>query len=338
MQKDVNPVLAFAIILFFSALGAAYFYLNHQLTSMDRFTNSYAFDERTFAVNYGKQILKIDVNSGATRAINLADMGLDIFRGDFKFFSNGDLLIRLAGAGRSAFRIDTGSLSEQQISGGALYRCDLMTKRCAAFSDQLPVLDGTFRLVLDAQDTVFFSDTNRHTLRKLDSKGNLLASLEDFRYPNQLLLQDGRLFVADTNKHRIAEVDISDENFGDVIASHKIKLGGEYRWPTELAFVDNHWWVVVTDDLLANSKVALFDTDWQFSHTLNFSTDSQIGSIAGFGDQVVIVDYQQHKLFRFNLQQQLEDLVPGSMEPLLEQQREAMTKKKNYQYLVIFIA
>ncbi|MGI9325904.1 MAG: hypothetical protein ACR2PZ_11840, partial [Pseudomonadales bacterium] len=188
MNKSVNPLLAFAIVTLFAAIFAVNFWLNQKILNMDRFSNAHMASADTLAILYGKQIVQVDLLSSDVSQLGLEDLGISEPIGDFEFFSDGDLLIRIAALERSsldaaaaAFRIRNHKQGTGLAESGALYRCKLASRKCDLFGDELPVMNRSFRLAIDRNtDTVFLADTSRGQLFKLDSTGHILAKKTGF--------------------------------------------------------------------------------------------------------------------------------------------------------------
>ncbi len=101
--------------------------------------------------------------------------------------------------------------------------------------------NAAFGVFIDrVTDEVYISDTTRHLLRKFAPDGQQLAvSEETFKFPNQLMLHEGSLHVADTNNHVVRIVAADTASYGNIVDSFNVVPGGarlvDQRWPSHFA-------------------------------------------------------------------------------------------------------
>ena len=176
-------------------------------------------------------MLEHNAEGEVVRGHDLGELGVDMVIGSLAFFSDGELLLRRGADNRSlgnkiaAYqrRTNTSDLVPES-PGAGLVRCKLETRECRPFADPPIDLKSTFGVHIDwRNDEVYISDTSRHTLRKYSRDGiELAAPVDGFKFPNQLLLQERHLLVADTNNHQIRIVDPASAAFARTIQSHKV--------------------------------------------------------------------------------------------------------------------
>ncbi|MGI9287288.1 MAG: hypothetical protein ACR2P1_18030, partial [Pseudomonadales bacterium] len=200
-------------------------------------------------------------------------------------------------------------------------------------------MNRSFRLAIDRNtDTVFLADTSRGQLFKLDSTGHILAKKTGFNFPNQPLFVDGKLWLADTNNHRVVKLENNDANFGAVVEEHETRLSGPHVWPFSLARVGNNWWVIVADDGMTNGRVAVYDEQWNPQREVELPVGADPIAIQTFGDQALVTDNRYFQTYQYDSNgARLEDLYVPALAGELDAQKEQARKYKQYGYLCWFL-
>ncbi len=277
LAMKIHPALAGLIIALAVAAIGAKFWADGEALRLGGPAQLLKDPSGNVYIQIQNYLLEHDGDGAFAKRHDLTELGVDPVIGALAFFSNGDLLLRRGEDQRSllnkwqAFRRqrNTSDLTPES-PGAGLARCDLRVRECRNFSAPPIDFKSTIGLFIDwRSDTVFVSDTSRHTLRKYSAAGEELAEPRlDFRFPNQLLMHDGRLLVADTNQHQIRVADPGSETFGrtitpvDVVPEEARRAG--LRWPAHFARVGEEWWVNNMNSGMRNGGVFVFDDDWQY--------------------------------------------------------------------------
>lgn len=309
-KDKLIKVLAAVLIVTGSVLTLGVkFYADDAALSVDRPTFIKSAPGNNISILVGNTIYLVDENGFTINVIDFDELGLKV-TGDHDYFNNGDLLLYsshtepglLDNLARFARFKETRNESVSGTDG--LYRCDVQTKDCQLFTTALAAMYPPFRVDVDRNnDTVYFSDTPRFALYKLDSDGNLLAkNAKNFWFPNQLYLYEDNLYIADTNHHVIKVVQSNTEHFGEEVESHQAVIGGQHQWPTEVIKTPEHWWVGISDNSMDNGRIQLFDNNWKKSGSaLLVGSDGDAKSMELFADEVWVTDWTKIKIYRFNL-------------------------------------
>lgn len=281
-------------------------------------------------------LLQHDPQGGFVRRIDLAKLGVNRVIGGIAFFPNGDLLVRRGSDPRgfldnlrAYLRVESKRTIFDPEPNAGLARCDLQSMRCGPYG--VPPLDfrSTFHAFVEpGGEAIYFSDTARHTLRKFSADGKQLASIASgLRFPNQLLVNDGRLLVADTNNHRLAAFETSGTGLPetgssiDVIPEEATSRGE--RWPTHFAQVAGRWWVNNMRSNLRNGGVYVFDEDWRFVERLALPDDADPIAILTFGTGALVSDWDNLRVYRLDAAgRRLDDFSSAGLEDLLRDTRE----------------
>ena len=142
-------------------------------------------------------------------------------------------------------------------------------------------------------------------LRKYSSDGVELAPpVGGFRFPNDLLLYDGRLLVADTNNHVIRSVKAESAAFAESIDRKDVvprvaKSAGQ-RWPSRFARVGEHWWVNNMQTNMDQGAIYVFDNDWQYMQRVELPTDADPISILAVDGAVWVSDWNNDVVRTFS--------------------------------------
>lgn len=306
MNKSVNPLVALLVILFFGGLIGLNFYFNQHMLEVERPTFITNTPDGHLAIQFGRQLFLIDGDSGDEVVVDLDGLGFADNIGNFDFFDNGDLLLRLGAAPTSiveAWDVVMRSTNHnyEQADGNFIARCQLGDRKCQEFSTDLPGFDRAFRVFIERDtDTVYLADTSRHRILKLDSTGKLLATAEGFKFPNQIALVNDKLWIADTNNHRFVAVSPKTESFGKVLSEIAITPDSLHIWPSAFVQVDRDWWVLAMGDNMSYGRVVRYTDTGVELDQLDMPSGADPLSLALWGDNILVADYGRLAFYRYD--------------------------------------
>ncbi len=280
-------------------------------------------------------LVEHDESGGWVQTHDLSELGVELFLGSFAFFANGDLLLRLGPDSRSfmdnfrAYKRETNQNSvvpEGPDSG--LFRCSLTSMDCERFGEAGTDFKAAFGVYIDWHtDDVYFSDTTRHLLRKFSADGiEQAVSEESFKFPNQLMLRDGQLLVADTNHHVVHVVQPGVLDFGTSIERKSVvpaaARNAQQTWPSHFARVGDTWWVNNMMTGMNNGGVYVFDSDWTYQRRLELPGGADPIAILPVGDEVWVSDWNNDVVHRLSSEgSPLPNLNSAGLESILEESR-----------------
>ncbi len=283
-------------------------------------------------INIRDSLYKLSPDMRLLGEYRLEDYGVYDLVGDFGVFSNGDLLLRrghfdpsLLDNVMAFLRISDLKSPAQPVDEG-LYRCDMLTKHCQVFGDRLRDFDSAFRVAIDwSNDNVYLADTPYHNIYKFDAQGRELARKEQgYKFPNQIRLIDGDLYVVDTNHHLVQQIRSETEHFAGILRSFPVtgrKIPGG-RFPYSFARVGDRWWVNNMDTHMAYGRVSIFDGDWGYLSSPELPEESGPRDIASLGDRVLVTDMVGIAIHVFDYNGDVIDVQwPGEIEKKLMQLR-----------------
>lgn len=346
MNQEVRPLTAIIALAIFGLLLWGKFWAYGAAVSVYTFSNMHKHPNGTAYIMLGNQIYGFDDKAQPSGQIDLPRLGVnnnDSAATDFAFFSNGDLLIRLYIAEHEfiynlqryfRFKNLQSELSTNQQDG--LFRCNITSFECRPFTHPPLNLQDAFSLAIDVHtDRVFIADTSRHTVRMFSNTGEELDSKDDFLFPNQLQFQDNKLYVADTNHHRLAVIGVEEKRFGEILESMDTRAGparadGEV-WPSGFLLAGDRRWVRNAGNNMMYGGIYLFENSGKFIKRLDLPKAADPFAFLQLGNSMLVSDYSLDRIHRFTLDgTALADFQPDIMQPQLA----ILTAKKHkYQKL-----
>lgn len=259
------------------------------------------------AIVIGSAIYIVDKKGLTQQIIDLDSVGIQN-HGDFDFFKNGDLLIYHGAKDFSFIESIERNLRRKEkrqsapIGDVGLLRCNHEGKNCEKFSSELPAFHSSFRLNIDrTTDTVYIADTPRFALYKLSEEGEIIATKkEGFKFPNQIMLHEDKLYVANTNYNSVKIVHAETDEFGEEITSHKARIGRENIWPSQLLVTQDKWWVMIAGDNMSDGRLQIYNDDWEPIYSPELDNDADPMGIVFFAEEVLVADWSKFKIYRFD--------------------------------------
>lgn len=281
------------------------------------------------------QILEHDAKGVFIERHDLAGLGVARLLGATAFFSDGDILLRRGPDPRTlsqnirAYQRRTNDQSVvPQTPDTGLYRCDLDSSSCEIFGPDGIDFKAAYSAFIDwRDDEVYIADTTRHLLRKFSASGDpLVEPVGGFKFPNQLLLNDGVLYVANTNFHQIRKIDPHTSTFGQELGAFNVEppiaVAAGQTWPSHVARVGDEWWVNNMRNTMSDGGVYIFDDNWRFDRVLPLPPDADPISLLAFRGDVLISDWKNDRVYRFSSSgKRLEDFTSPGLEQVLQASR-----------------
>ncbi len=341
MKKSVHPLIAIAVVVFFGSLMGLKIWCDHRYLNLDRLWGIKLSPQHDVVIRLGTRLIFSDARGDHSRSVSLADFGITEPHGDFAFFSNGDLLT--VHNGHSTTLVDDLKvffrLAEPEVkNGGArLQRCSFENYHCREFGDALPDFPRSFNLYIDpSTQYVYIADTGRHQLWLLSPEGALIAKQGGFKFPNQLMLINNALWVADTNHHQVKQLHADKAQFGKTLAQHDVFLASPHIWPFAFAALDDQWWVLIADGGMANALLALYDAQWNFIRTIHLPEDADPVALTVIKDRILVIDNRHFRIYQFDGNgNALDDFNPGGISQELEVLQASAQQWKLYGYIVL---
>lgn len=281
-------------------------------------------------------LVEHDAEGAYLRTHDLEAIDVKRLLGGFAFFSNGDILLRRGPDPRSFLdnvraysRAANRNSTVPDEPGSGLARCNLDALYCTRFGDQGVDFKAAYGVFIDWQiNDVYISDTTRHLLRKYSSDGSEKAPpVGGFQFPNQLMLHDGQLLVADTNHHVIRRLESQSSKFAEVVDSHSVvpaaAKSAKQNWPSHFARVGKEWWVNNMQTDMNRGGIYVFDDEWQYVRRVELPPDADPIALLAVGNEVWVSDWNNDVVRRFSTAgEPLPDLESAGLETILTEARQ----------------
>ena len=351
MNSNVHPlVAALVILLAFVAIGV-WMWGSGAAANIGGPAELRVDPGGHFFIQIQNKLIEHDPDGAYLKTHDLSNVGVGLFLGTYGFFSNGDILLRRGPDPRSfsdnirAFRRKTNQHSlEPATPDTGLYRCNLETVACELFGDNAIDFKAAHGIFIDWNtDEVYISDTTRHVLRKYSAEGESLAGpVGGFRFPNQLLMFDGQLLIADTNNHVIHVVDSRTAVFGRTLGKKDvvpIEAGAaRQEWPSHFVRAGDEWWVNNMRTNMNEGGLYIFDDSWQYLRRASLPRHADPISLIVLGDEVLVSDWNNDKVHRFSLSgEYLSDFESTGLEQIVAGAQEARRRFEVYKYLGVVL-
>jgi len=336
MNSDVHPVVAALVLVMAGVALGLWMWASGMAASLGGPAELRTGPNGHSFIQIQNYLVEHDKEGAFLKTHDLDTLDVEFFLGSFAFFSNGDTLLRRGPDPRSfldnlrAYGRETNRNSiVPEDPGSGLFRCSLKTSACERFGEEGIDFKAAYGVFIDGQtDEVYFSDTTRHLLRKYSSTGVELApAAGGFEFPNQLMLVDGQLLVADTNHHVVRSLKADSSTFGELIDSKDVvpkeATSAQQTWPSHFARVGEEWWVNNMQTGMNHGGIYVFDSEWNDMRRVELPADADPISILAVGDTVWVSDWNNDVVRRFSAAgEPLASLASAGLEAVLTSSRQ----------------
>jgi hypothetical protein len=308
----IKPWAVLLTIVVFGGLLAGIFWAGAQERAQQGPSFLRVDQQGDLHVVFHEKIFRLSPAGRYLNTYSLRDLGVGEMIGGLDFFRNGDVLLRSGDSVPNLYEQILIQLrirqpeSESGTSGDRLVRCDLDEMTCQPLAGFAQTFKRSFRIAIDSDDNIFIADTGREALYWLDSGGRKIAGIgSGFRLPNQLLRDDGRIVVTNTNRHELTFVPLKKEGFEPESSWHRLKVNTpEARqtretWPMDLLKVGDEWLVLSQGGNMAFGDVFRFAEDGSYRSRFNLPDEVDPLAIAKLEGDVVVADYAGFRLLRY---------------------------------------
>lgn len=314
MNSELNARTVVLILLVFGSILGSWFWTGLRAQDFEGASHMHLDPQGRLYIQVGNRLFQYEADGRFGRTFDLADIGVDALSGGFAFFSNGDILLSRQSYARSFFQRIRILKRQRNTSGEyrqdgreSLVRCDLPAKRCSPFGERALNLNQAFHLYIDPlHDEVYLAEGARHQVRKFDAAGRETARLDrGLKFPNQVFAHEGRLYIANTNRHEILMVDTADKDFGHALArvdteSKEIDTCGA-RWPSSMLIVNGELWVNNMNQDMRSGRISVFDAQGGYRKTVSLQANADPIDLVLFRGSVLISDYGNFTVYRLGL-------------------------------------
>lgn len=352
MNQEINPIIALLILIIFASLLGGKFWAHGESISERGYSYMHVHPDGSVYIQLHNQLFAFTEQGELNKQIDLEFFGVNPnMPSDFAFFSNGDLLLRKAVSPgnflhnlQRFLRLTNTSSEYSTDDQKGLFRCRVETEQCRPFSEQALNLEDAFALAIDRQtDRVFISDASRHHVYLFSEEGEELDRIDkNLKFPNQVSYNKGELFIANTNHHALTSVIVNDLGFTESFQTMSILVNEidqhDETWPASFLLTDDLTWVINSKTTMSHGGIYLYDKQGDFVKKLVLPKNADPLAIIQMGDQVLVTDYSQELIYRYDLEGgQLENFIaPFEMRSVVQE----ITEKREYYQIVeqVFMA
>ncbi len=354
MNQDIKVSTALLILLLFGGILIAKFWALSASYSVQGFSYLHHHPDGRSFIMLGNQLLGFDALGEHRSTIQLNKFKvLESSHTDFAFFSNGDVLVRQRTRDNNFienlqryFRFANPTDKNSVDAKDGLFRCSPVSYKCKAFTEPALNLNNAFSIAIDwTTDRVFLADSSRHRVDMYSETGELLDSRNWFKFPNQIEVADNRLYVANTNYHTLIAFDVSENEFGEIkeefdTRTEQSRELGEV-WPGAFLLDADQRWIINHKNGMNNGGVYIFDQNGEFSKKLQLPDKADPFALLQMGEQVLISDYSQDRIYQYNLDGEFEKYFNP---PVLNKIINELTERRQYYqvlntgFTILFVA
>lgn len=182
--------------------------------------------------------------------------------------------------------------------------CDFTVYQCKPFTKSLAKkARGNFKFTyVKSQQLIYIANTTGHRVIVYDlvsETAEVVSSKNDLRYPNDIYYADGKLYIADTNHHRMAIFLAQGQE--------KLKLDKSFRvenkltsntWPVSFVKMpDNTYWILIANDLLAKRKLVVFSKSGKAIKKITLPDNSVPSYITLAGNRIILSSEESSAIY-----------------------------------------
>lgn len=346
MGREVSKKAAVLVILLFVGLIAVWAHFNAKSLAVDAPSFIKQNPKGHIVVRLGDKFYETTIDGIDIQQFYAQDANLDKVIGDFDFFNNGDILIYNTSYTpdfldnlKTFARIEE-DRNRPEKYGEGFYRCHFSMAECSLFSKELPSFNRTFRLTIDDNDNVYIVDTTRHRILKVNSSGELIATLDEgLKFPNDILWEEDVLWLVNTNHHEILSLEAKTEGFGKRLNGFSPRIPGR-NFPADFARVDSDWFAISMDNSMVNGKLGKFNASGELVEVIDFGQDKADLAFVTRADNHLIASDTKHLRYRVINIQDLKienDFSSNAIDVHLSQSKSIVSENNKLSWLIVAI-
>ena len=189
-------------------------------------------------------------------------------------------------------------------------RCDTGLWRCSPLINHSaePLEEILSFALAPEHGRLYLASQDSHQIKAYDPDGRELYTMKvpkGLKYPNDMQwLGSNRLLVADTNHHRVIELE--DLGEGEARLQQQIEAGNELGhkgrdWPTAVKRDDEGaTWVINSNGMLSDGDLIYYNAAGVAQHMIDLEVESELSALAIYPGGVMVSEWESQKLFLVN--------------------------------------
>ena len=320
MNKEINPVLALAIVIGFTIPILFLFWITDEQSTARAGSFFLQTDANgDLSIQVDEQIYRIN-DQNIIQTIDLQPLGVADFMGNAEYFSNNDILIRIGSSDyglRAYFSLfafpDENSeeirqrvMQEDTGSEGQLFRCNLEDYQCEAFTRNDRSIPWRYRAKIDRNsDELYLTDGLHQQLIKFTATGDVISiRSQDLKFPKRVREHKNQFFLTDTNHHRVEFFAHDNETFGTSINKYEVVPDekNEAEWPLDALYFGKHWWVINKRNSMQHGTLLRFNEQWQWVDSIDIPSTADLMDMLVYHNSLLISDIASGDILQFDAQ------------------------------------
>jgi len=274
-----NRIIAGAAIALFVALAALSFFATERMAETQGPSRIGVAPDRSLWIVSHANLHQLLPDGTRIARVPLAALGLGPVLSDVRPLRDGRLMLA-------------------QAAPSGLYRCDPVRARCERLAADVPTHHALMVDVDEARARVVVSDNAGHRLLLLDlATGRLLDAtpVERFLHPNTVAFDGaGAVIVSDTDRGRIARVELGGDRFGRTVESHSVAPRGlrpGRHWVMDFARLPSgQWWVLVAAERMKDADLVVHDPLGNAVRRIDLGERSDPTKVVSFAHGVLVAE------------------------------------------------
>lgn len=320
MNKEINPLLAFAIIVAFVIPIVFLFWITDEQSTAKAGSFFLQTDAKgNLSIQVDDKIHRIN-DQNAIQTFDLKPLGVAKLMGNIEYFSNNDVLIRTGNIDyglRAYFSLfafpdeadeDVRQSAMQENTGGEgqLLRCNLKNYQCKLFTPDDRNIPWRYRAKIDREtNELYLTEGLHHQLIKFSATGEVISiRSEDLKFPKRVREHKGKFFLTDTNNHRVEFFTSDNEAFGTSINKHHVvpNKDNDAEWPLDAIYFAKHWWIINKRNGMQHGTLLRFDEQWKWIDSLAVPETADLIDMLVYQNRLLVSDIATGDILQFNAQ------------------------------------
>ncbi len=316
MNKDINPIVAFAIIGIF-LVPVAFWFLAADGAARARAGSFYLEQtaDSALSVQTDHLLLTYDIPSGGYDTLDLRTLGVEDLMGNVVHLPNNEFMVRSGGVNwglNTALSLGASKDKDDEImrqkaadktpNRQAVFRCSLNVHECERYFNI--TAPWRHRLMFDKTNGhLFLTEGTRHRVREFDSEGKLVGVVrEGMKFPKRVRRHNELLHLVDTNNHRVLFFEHNEQS-GMRLAEARLaapSTAHPNRWTLDAVFFADSWWVLNAQSSMQNTVLHRFDSDWRYREQVQLNDSAEPFDMLVYEDTLLVSDISTGMIYRFD--------------------------------------
>lgn len=313
MDKEINPLLAFGIVLMFLVPVGIWTWAAGEVDKTQ--VGSFYLEQDAsgnLSLQVGPLLITQRTLNQDANVFDLTALGFSGLMGNIAYLPDDDFLVRASGNDWSLASVFSlaeysdpqkealgelvGRLSQDQ---SILVKCNRTRQSCVPYLGLSVSL--RHRLYVEpGSDNLLVSEGLSHTIKRFNSNGQITGYLDSgLKYPKRIRAYQDHYYLVDTNHHRVVFIDGSDEEFGrqrsELIVAPD---ASRHQWTIDAVFFAGDWWAVNADGGMQNPVLHRFDSNGQFIEEVVLAKNAQPFDLLVWNDSLLVSDISAGNIYR----------------------------------------